>query len=125
MLIERETPGTFTAGPLDILCILKLPAGTFHAAFFEEYPMAGPIQPAENVSAVRLKGKMHHTTGAATLEESQVHLAELRERIHLSDANVIPDKPIEVEEPVNVWVLGNWLRSGSLEQQLQDAGWLP
>lgn len=109
MLIKQDDK-TYVAGPADILCILKLPAGTFHVAFFEEHPMPGPVRPISELGVIRLKSKMHHTVGGKTLAEAQTHLSEMRSKIKLPDANVVGDRAIEVEDPVNVWVLPNWTR---------------
>lgn len=124
MILQRDD-GTCDVGPLDIICILKLPAGTFHAAFFEEAPMPGPVQPIDSLTFVRLKSKMHHTGGALTLEGAQEHLDELRLKIHLPDTNVVREEAIEIADPVSVWILGNWKRSGSLAGELRTAGYLP
>ncbi|MDP3726401.1 MAG: hypothetical protein Q8R36_04365 [bacterium] len=109
MLIENGD-NTYLAGPADILCILKLPTGTFHVAFFEEKPMPGPIRPINELDGIRLKSKMHHTVGGKTLAEAQAHLRELRAKIKLPDQNVVDDAAIEVEDPVNVLLLLNWTR---------------
>lgn len=103
-----QDDGTYVAGPADILCILKLPAGTFHVAFFEEHPMPGPIRPIDELDVLRLKSKAHHTIGGKTLEEAQIHLSEMRAKIKLPDENVVGDKEIEVIDSVNVWILPNW-----------------
>ena len=117
MLIDQGD-GTSLAGPADIICILGLPAGTFHVTFFEEKPMPGPVRPTEELEAIRLKSKMHHTQGAPTLEGAREQARELRERIVVSDENVMTDEAVMVEDPVSVWVLPNWTR-GSLT--LKDA----
>lgn len=80
--------GTFTAGPLDVLCILHdATSGKFHAAFFEEAPFPGPIQDVREVAVVRLRCKMTHTGGALTLEGAQAQLADLGKRIHVVPQN--------------------------------------
>jgi len=108
MLIETKEKGVFNALSADMICILKLPAGTFHVAFFEEHPMPGPVQPISDLSALRLKSKMHHTRGAKTLEEAKEHAKKLCEQIILPDESVFVDKAIEVDDPVNNIVVGNW-----------------
>lgn len=76
MLIENDDK-TYTAGPLDVLCILHLEeAATYHPAFLEESPPPGPIQSPEEMKVVRLRSKIHHTTGFKTLEEAQRNLNE-------------------------------------------------
>jgi hypothetical protein len=113
MLIETEKPGVFTAGALDILCILEdQNTGRFHVAFFEEHPMPGPVPSVEETNPVRLKSRMHHTAGADTLEGAQQHLRELREQIVLPDANVC-DTPIDWNGEIGiVWLVENWVARG-------------
>lgn len=110
MLIAKENGRGYTAGPLDILCILKLPAGTFHCAFFEESPLPGPVLNVSETTIVRLKSKMHHTQGAETFEEAQAHLKDLSQYIEVPEANIIEDVAVEVEDAVNVWILDNWTK---------------
>lgn len=110
MLIDNKN-GTYTAGQADIIVILHLPSGTFHPAFFEEHPLPGQTKPIIEESFLRLKSKMHHTQGALTLEGAQKLLDEMRDKIILPDANVIRDKAIDVMEPVNTWILPNWIKN--------------
>lgn len=118
MLMENAD-GTFTAGPADVICILQLPGGTFHAAFFEEKPLPGPIGPLTELEFIRLKSKMHHTQGTASLADSQAELDKLRSKISISDANVLRDEAIKVNDPVSVWLVQNWLRGSiSLREAL-------
>jgi hypothetical protein len=109
MLIENGN-GTYTAGQGDIICILQLPAKTYHVAFFEEHPFAGQIKPIQDEDLLRLKSKMHHTTGSPTLEGAQKHLDDMRTKIILPDSNIVRDRAIKVEDPVSVWVLPNWIK---------------
>jgi len=68
MLISNGPDGTFTTGHLDVLLILHhVEAGTYHAAFFEEAPPPGPVQDVGDVAIVRLRSKLHHTTGASSV----------------------------------------------------------
>lgn len=93
MLISNGD-GTFTAAALDVLMILHhVEAGTYHAAFFEEAPPPGPVQEVADVRIVRLRSKMHHTTGATTLEGAQQHLDELAAKICVPAENCWRDKP--------------------------------
>ena len=110
MLIPKGG-GTFAAGKADVLCILKLPAGTYHVAFFEEHPMSGPIKPIEELEFIRLESKMHHTDGALTITEAQEHLKQMRKKIEISDNNIIFDEAVEVEDPFCVWTVGNWIKN--------------
>lgn len=109
MLIDQGD-GTFLAGPADIMCILGLPSGKFHVAFFEEKPMSGPVRPIEELAVIRLKSKMHHTQGASTLEGAREQIRELRERIVITDGSVMTDEVITVEDPVSTWILPNWIK---------------
>lgn len=70
--------GTYTIGPLDILCILhdEINSGRFHPAMLEERPMPGTLECIEDMTFARLKSKMHHTTGFGTLEEARANLRD-------------------------------------------------
>lgn len=109
MLIDNGNK-TFTGGEADIICILKLPTHTFHAAFFEEHPLPGEPKPIKKEPLLRLKSKMHHTTGSETLEGAQTQLDDLRSRIILPDTNIIRDRAIKVDDAVNTLVLPNWIK---------------
>ncbi len=91
-----------------MICILKLPTGTYHSTFFEERPLPGPVASVSDTKLVRLKSKMHHTQGSPTLEGAKEHLAQLRERIKVEDRNVLADAAVEVDDPVDVWMIENW-----------------
>jgi hypothetical protein len=58
--------------------------GRFHATYWEEKPLPGGAPE----TIVRLKSKMHHTTGAETFEGALEHIREMREQIQIQDANV-------------------------------------
>lgn len=76
MMIQNDD-GTFTAGPLDVLCILHVEKdGRFYPAFVEERPLPGPVPDPKDMTFARLKSKMSHTSGFATLEEAKVSLRE-------------------------------------------------
>jgi hypothetical protein len=111
-MLINEGDGTYTAGRADIICILQLPTNTYHVAFFEEHPMVGQIKPVEQEEFFRLKSKMHHTQGSPTLEGAQIHLDEIRHKLIIPDTNVIRDRAIKVADPVNVWILPNWIKDG-------------
>jgi hypothetical protein len=122
MMIDNGN-GTFTAGEADIICILKLPTNTYHVAFFEEHPFAGQVKPIKEEPMLRLKSKMHHTKGSLTLEGAQVHLDDMRTKLIVLDSNVIRDRAIEVQDPVNVWVVPNWIKENKqLAEVLQLRG---
>jgi hypothetical protein len=104
--------GTYTAGPLDVLMILHdMRANTFHAAFFEEAPMPGPVQDVKDVRVVRLRSKMHHTAGASTLDAARVDLAEIAQKIQVPDSNIWRDhSPYPWDgQPGIVLFVENWL----------------
>lgn len=91
MLIDNGD-GTYIVGPLDVLCILRhAETGRFHAAFFEEMPMPGPVPPADEVEVIRLKSKMHHTEGSDTLEGAQEHLGELAKQLYIDPMMILRD----------------------------------
>ena len=93
MLISNGD-GTYTAAALDVLMILHhVEAGTYHAAFFEEAPPPGPVQEVSDVRVVRLRSKMHHTTGATSLEGAQAHLDELAVKVLVLPENLWREKP--------------------------------
>ncbi|TSC81738.1 MAG: hypothetical protein G01um101420_843 [Parcubacteria group bacterium Gr01-1014_20] len=118
MFIDRGD-GTVLSGPADTLCILRLPVGSYHVAFFEEKPMPGPVKPINELSIIRLKSKMHETNGHETLEGAKASLAELRKKFIVPDENVVDDVAFEVEDPVQVWVVENWIgKSLSLKNAL-------
>ncbi len=110
MLIDNGN-GTHTAGSADVLCILKdVTTERFHAAFFEESPMPGPVKPIMELDFIRLKSKMHHTGGADTLDGALEHLKELSEKVKVPDTNVWKE-PIDWDGvPGIVWMLPNWLK---------------
>ena len=109
MLIENGD-GTFIGGQGDVICILELPTGTFHTAFFEEHPLPGQNKSLAEEDFLRLKSRMHRTEGSKTLEEEQLKLEEMRAKIKIPDSNVIRERAIKVEDPVNIWILPNWVK---------------
>jgi len=111
MMIQNED-GTCTGGPLDVLCVLHDTAnGTFHAAFFEEKPLPGPVKSVEETDAVRLKSKMHHTDGNPTKEEALGVLADLSTKIKIPPENIWTD-PIPWDGTVGiVWLIPNWRKA--------------
>lgn len=95
MLLKNED-GTHTAGPYDLMCIQHDEAtGRYHVALYEEKPLPGPVQ--DRPAVLRLKSKMHHYEGAEDFPGALVHLAELREEIHLKDEQVWEDEDRVVE----------------------------
>jgi hypothetical protein len=112
MLIQNED-GTFTAGSLDVFCILRdETTGRFHPAFFEESPLPGPVEAAAETIVVRLKSKMHHTVGFESLEEAVVGLQEeLIDRIKVPETNICKE-PIDWDGQIGiVWICSNWLKT--------------
>jgi hypothetical protein len=81
------TDSGWIAGLWDLLAIVRdTSTGRFHVYAFYEAPPPGPYNP--DLEFVRLKSKMHHTTGATTFEEALGHLAETRKKIQIADDNV-------------------------------------
>jgi hypothetical protein len=110
MMIEQDN-GLYTGGPLDVWCILhNVKANTYHFAFRVERPMPGPIGNVEDLSFVRLKSKMHHTAGDATLEAAKDRLKDERKKIAVDDSNVWSD-PMEWDGEPFVTVVANWKRA--------------
>lgn len=100
----------YAGGPLDVLLILHdVTRGTYHAAFFEEAPMPGPIEPVAATPRVRLRSNMHHTVGADTLEGAQVHLDDLARQIALPRGNVYRDDALAWNGDLGITLLAsNW-----------------
>lgn len=105
--------GTYTAGPLDVMFVLHDVAhGTYHAAFFEEAPMPGPIADATEVEVVRLRSKFHHTAGAPDLAGAQVHLDEMLTKITVPESNFWRDHVVAWDGELGVTLLeANWRRA--------------
>lgn len=102
---------TFTAGGLDVLCILHdVNTDRYHAAFFEEHPLPGKVKSMEETDIVRLKSKMHHTVGSDTLEGALEHLKELSEKIIVPEENIWKD-PVEWNGELGIVLIrDNWKR---------------
>lgn len=100
---------TFIGGPLDVLCILhNVKKGTYHASFFEEKPMPGPVPDWKDVTVVRLKSKFSHTEGAPTLEGALKHLDDLATTIEVPPENIWREpRPWDGEIGI-VWIANNW-----------------
>ncbi len=108
MMIDNGN-GTFTAGGLDVLCILyDVNKNRYHAAFFEESPMPGRVKSIDETDIVRLRGKMHHTGGSDTLEGALGHLKELSEKVIVPEENVWKD-PIDWNGEIGITLIrNNW-----------------
>lgn len=111
MMIDKGN-GTYAAGLLDVLCILRnVNTGKYHAAFFEEIPVPGKVEPMNETEIVRLRSKMHHTTGSETLDGALDHLKELREKIIVPDENV-KKEPIDWNGEIGTtFVWENWRKN--------------
>jgi hypothetical protein len=87
--------------------------GTFHAAFFEEEPMPGPVTSVKDTRIVRLKSKMHHTTGSHALDGAREHLSELAKKILIPENNVISEKAIPWDGELGIVLFAsNWTLVG-------------
>lgn len=118
MLVDNGD-GTYMAGPADVLLVMQdVSTGRFHASFWEESPMPGPVEPVEEAPLIRLKSRMHHTGGADTYEEALTHLKDLAEQIRVPDSNYWPEAGKAVaydfaqDGYAHVLCLPNWLKSG-------------
>jgi hypothetical protein len=105
--------GTFTGGPLDAIMILhNIDRGTYHAAFFEEHPLPGPVLDVEKTKLVRLQSRFHHTEGSLTFEGAVQHVKELAEKITLPKENIFKDKPREWDGKIGItYLVDNWRAS--------------
>ena len=110
MLLRTDTG--FIAGPFDVIGIMKdTSTHRFHACVWEEKPMPGG-QPPD--TSVRLKSKMHHYAGADTFEGAVAHVAELRLKIEIDDANVwtaleqLVVRDFNAEGYAEVVIVPNW-----------------
>jgi hypothetical protein len=65
-----------------------------------------------DTKVVRLKSKMHHTQGTPDFEEAQKHLEELRQKIAVSDENVVRRPVAWGGEPFTT-IISNWKASGT------------
>ena len=108
-MLFRNDDGTYTGGPLDVLCILHdVVRGTYHPAFFEEAPFPGPHQDVQNMKIVRLKSRMHHTTGSSDLPGALVQLDEMITKIEVPSENIWREpRPWDGSQGI-VWVEPNW-----------------
>lgn len=104
--------GTYTAGVLDVLCILhNVNTNRYHAAFFEECPFPGEVKPIKEMKVVRLKSKMHHTEGSEALEGALEHLKELSEQIIVPIEN-IRKEPVDWNGEIGItFVWDNWKKN--------------
>lgn len=108
MLIQ-ESKTTFIGGSLDVICILhNIESSTYHAAFFQEQSLTGPIKSVRETDVVRLRSKMHHTKGSTTLEEAIAEVDNLSVRIKLPEDNIWKN-PIEWNGKIPItMVVPNW-----------------
>ncbi len=84
-MLIRNDDGTYLAGPLDAIFILRhTQTGRYHAALFLEQPITGlrssPGE-AEEVKIVRLVSHGHHTEGSDTLKGAQAHVDYFKSKI--------------------------------------------
>jgi len=111
MLIYKVEKSMY-AGNLDVICIIQLlPEGRFHTMVLCENPLPGPIIPTDQLEFIRLKSKMHHTTGFSTLEEAIKNIKfDLLERIDILEDNVILDHYYITENYHATLILPNWIK---------------
>jgi len=110
MVMVRNENGTVTMGPLDAMFILQhAETRRFHVCLMEECSMPGPVPDVADTKVVRLKSKMHHTTGSDSFEGALEQLKELRHKVEIHDSNVLLDRPIGWDGAIGfVLVLPNW-----------------
>ncbi len=110
MLVDNGDQ-TFTAGPLDLLVILKMQdTGRYHVCFAEEYLVPGYVSVIRDVTTMRILPRMVGSEGAATLAEAQVLLDDLRKHIKIGDRNVFRDGARLVDDPSFAVLTTNWLQ---------------
>lgn len=107
-MLSENNDGTYRAGPADIICIIRLPIGTFHVVLFEEQPIPGQILQINQPKVIRLKSKIYSTEGSTTIKGAQAHSEEFRKIFLLPDQNVVIDKAVDVEGSILNWTLQNW-----------------
>lgn len=115
MLIATGTKPRFTAGPLDVLCVLHdTMTDRYHLAFFEEAPTPGPVPPFDEMELVRLKSKMHHTQGAESMAEALLHMDEmLANDIELPESNICRDAAMPWGGDLGITLMvRNWRKRG-------------
>lgn len=96
-------------GPLDVAVILHdVTTGRYHAAFFEDHPLPGPVLAAEDVGLVRLKSKMHHTEGAPDLAGALVHLDAMVDKMVIPIENIWREPEPWDGQIGLVWVVPRW-----------------
>ena len=76
----------------------------YHVVMFQEKPMPGPYNPDQTF--IRFKSRGHHTIGAETFEEAQVHLQEMMDNPDFNGGEdwVIRDKVLPITDPVMVLI---------------------
>lgn len=120
-MLIRNDDDTFTSGPLDAIFVLRdTKTRRLHVCFAEWHQPPGPPQDFDRMPYVRLKSKMHHTAGAADLDECKVMLADLRKKISLPDSNVFAEPRDWDGEPFVATVV-NWRLSPMLKVAYQQA----
>jgi len=90
--------------------------GRYHPALYVESPLPGPPEPR---SFVRLKSKMHHTTGFESLTEAQAEVDRMNTIFADKGWGTVPDSnrcllPIAWSgwndgEGAATWVLPDWI----------------
>jgi hypothetical protein len=96
---------------LDVVCILHdETTDRYHAAFFEEKPFPGPVESVDQTNVVRLKSKMHHTSGAKEVNEAIEHLEELIAKVGCPEENVWRD-PVDWDGEIGLTLMvPNWIK---------------
>lgn len=118
----KSADGACTSGPLDVILIYhNVNEGTFHPAVYMEAPMPGPVPDVGEASFVRLRSRMHHTAGFASLEEAQENIrTELQPRLGIRGDNIIYDPPFPWDGTIgDTLIVQNWRKSGH-ERPLSD-----
>lgn len=108
-MLTKTAEGKFTADPRDVMMILfHLGTKRFHLAFFEWKPLPGEMSRETPLEIVRLRSTMHHTEGSDSFEGALRHLADIREKIILPDANVALTHAYPWSGDAAIWVAKSW-----------------
>ena len=99
-----------------VLIIHDVATDRYHPYFFEEKSPPGPMQPIEKLEVLRLKSRMHHTTGFDTFKKAKESLInDAMMKVQLPEDNIYVDSPVPWDlskgEAIE-WLCENWVKQG-------------